>query len=446
MSIFRFFTQCFLLLLLLILPASEVYSQGSWEDSVLKSRKLLQEARVKSSEKSIQITIRNVDISHYPEIKIIVEAFNIYGEPLDTLRSDNLTVLENGVEKKVISVEKISVNERVPVDFIFVIDQTGSMQSHIDAVRKKISGFASFLLQRGIDYNLGLVLFSDFIEKTYQPTQNVHEFLKWLARVKAKGGGDAQENALKAMERAAKMNFRPSANRVIVLITDAPYHQAGENGRGKTTQTTQSIIKLLNDNEIRVFSIVPLRLKNYGFISYGTRGNVYDIDYPFSAILNNFSNQLTNLYALKYRTDKPAIPDSIDIALINEKKQELTRKTIPIVELGRKLIIENMLYATASSNLPPKVPELEVLTEFMKNKPNVVILVEGHTDAIGSYKVNDRLSLQRAESVKKYLVKNKISPHRIKTKGIGERRPIASNSTAFGRRLNRRTEIIIIAK
>ncbi len=445
MKNFRLLTH-YSLLLILILPAINAFSQGSWEDSVLKSRRLLQQARVKSSEKEIQVTIRNVDISNYPEIKIIVEAFNIYGEPLDTLRAYNLTVLENGIEKKVISVDKISVKERVPVDFIFVIDQTGSMQSHINAVRKKISGFASFLLQRGIDYNLGLVLFSDYIEKTHQPTQDVHKFLKWLSRVKAKGGGDSQENALKAMERATKMKFRPSANRVIVLITDAPYHQAGENGRGKTNHTTQSIIKLLNDNEMRVFSIVPLRLENYKLISYGTRGNVYDIDYPFSAILDNFSTQLTNLYALKYRTDKPAIPDSIDIALINEKKQELTRKTIPIVELGRKLIIENMLYATASSNLPSKVPELEVMTEFMKNKPNVVIMVEGHTDAVGSHRINDRLSLQRAESVKQYLLKNKISAHRIKTKGLGERKPIASNRTNFGRKLNRRTEIIIIAK
>jgi outer membrane protein OmpA-like peptidoglycan-associated protein len=96
--------------------------------------------------------------------------------------------------------------------------------------------------------------------------------------------------------------------------------------------------------------------------------------------------------------------------------------------------------------LPDTVPELEVLTEFMNNRKNVVVMIEGHTDAIGSYATNDRLSKQRAESVKRYLIKNGIASRRIKTAGYGERRPIASNKTEFGRKLNRRTEIIIIAK
>jgi outer membrane protein OmpA-like peptidoglycan-associated protein len=191
---------------------------------------------------------------------------------------------------------------------------------------------------------------------------------------------------------------------------------------------------------------VPQKLKDYEYIANATRGAVYDMDYPIAVIMNNFSSQLTNLYALRYRTDKPAIPDSIDISVINELKQELTRKTIPIVELGRKLIIENMLYPTGKADLPIKVQELEVLTEFMNNRPNVVVMIEGHTDGIGTDAVNDKLSLQRAESVKKYLTINGINPDRIKTKGYGKRRPIASNLTDFGRKLNRRTEIVIIAK
>jgi outer membrane protein OmpA-like peptidoglycan-associated protein len=142
----------------------------------------------------------------------------------------------------------------------------------------------------------------------------------------------------------------------------------------------------------------------------------------------------------------PAIPDSINIALLNEEKRELVRKTIPIVELGRKLIIENLLYETGKSDLPERVQELEVLFEFMTNKPNVVILVEGHTDDVGSNKLNDALSLRRAESVKTYLIRKGIKPNRIKTVGYGESRPIVANNTDWGRRLNRRTEIVIVAK
>lgn len=92
------------------------------------------------------------------------------------------------------------------------------------------------------------------------------------------------------------------------------------------------------------------------------------------------------------------------------------------------------------------VVELEVLTDFMTNRQNVVILVEGHTDDRGSHALNDRLSNGRAESVKRYLIKKGINPNRIRTKGYGKRKPIASNLTEFGRKMNRRTEIVIIAK
>ncbi len=433
---------------LLFLMSSISYSSEEKDipDSVNKAQYLLHETKVKASEKSIEITIRNVDISKFPEINIIVEAFNNAGEPLDSLSPKGLTVLENGEQKPVISVNRISVKERVPVDFIFIIDVTGSMQKFIDQMKNYLTSFTTSLIRRGIDYRLGLILFSDYVDKTYQPTDNVMNFLAWLNPVKSAGGGDEKENALEALKEASKLKFRPSANRVGILITDAPYHQRGEKGDGQTLETQNTIIDLLNKTDFRLFSIVPPRLFEYKQISTKTRGKAYDIEYPFSTILDNFSNQLTNLFALKYRTDQAAIPDSINIALINEKKLELVRKTIPIVELGRKLIIENLLYDLNSSLLPDSVSELEVLKQFMANKPNVIIMVEGHTDDRGSHQLNNRLSLQRAESVKKYLVSRGITASRIKTVGFGKRKPIAANDTDFGRRLNRRTEIVIVAK
>jgi len=406
----------------------------------------MKQASVSTAKKGIKLTIRNVDIGKFPEVNIIVEAFNYYGEPLDTLLPNEVTVMENGKEKKVLEVKKISVKERVPVDFVFVIDITGSMQKYIDATKNYISTFTTSLVQRGIDYRIGLILFSDIVEKTYEPTDNVRTFLTWLAPVRSYGGGDEKENALEALSAASELKFRPAANKVVVVITDAPFHQLGEKGEGFSRFSTKSISKLLVDNEMRVFSIVPPKLREYQKISEETRGNTFDIDYPFSTILDNFSNQLTNLFAIRYRTDLPAIPDSINIALLNESKKELVRKTIPIVELGRKLIIENLLYPTGSADLPESIQELDVLCEFMNNKPNVVILIEGHTDEVGSHRVNDALSRRRAESVKRYIMKCGISPKRIQTIGYGERRPIASNATEWGRRLNRRTEIVIVAK
>jgi outer membrane protein OmpA-like peptidoglycan-associated protein len=202
----------------------------------------------------------------------------------------------------------------------------------------------------------------------------------------------------------------------------------------------------LKNNDVRVFCITPPYLEEYKLIAEATRGNTYDMDYPFNAILNNFSNQLTNLYAIRYKTTKAAIPDSIDIALFNEQKKLITNKTIPIVELGRKLIIQDLLFGLGKAEIPEDTPQLDILMEFMKNRQNVTIMIEGHTDNIGSHAVNDRLSLVRANVVRDYLIQKGINPKRIKTTGYGERRPIASNDTEFGRKLNRRTEIVIISK
>lgn len=411
-----------------------------------QEKKLLKETKVRTTEKSLDLTIRNVDITHYPEIQLILEAFNIYGEPLDTLRADQLHVFEEGVEKKIISIKKISTSERVPVDFVFVLDKTGTMQKYMDAVQENIQKFSNSLLARGIDFRLGLILYSDVVEKIFQPTDNVVSFINWIKSVRAAGGNDEKENTLEALKFATKVNYRKAANRVVVLITDAQYHQKGENGDGVTDQTTKSITQLLEKNEVRTFAIVPPKLEEYKYIAESNRGKVFDIEFPFSTILNNFSTQLTNLYALKYSTGMPAIPDSLDISILDEHREELVRKTVPIIELGRKMIIDNLLYKTGISELNDTVPELEVLVEYMQSKPAVEILIEGHTDNVGSNSLNDRLSLARAESVKRYLMKKGIKESRIKTTGYGKRKPIASNETEFGKRLNRRTEVIIIAK
>lgn len=441
-------------ILLIVLFAANNSAKGQNEllssnqiDTMQRARDILKDAKVESSRREIEITVRSVDISNFPTIKIMIEAYNKLGDPLDTLSSENLTVFENGTEKKVLNVEKIPAAENVPVDFVFLIDVTGSMQLQINSVKSNITSFTQSLVKRGIDYRIGLVLYSDDIEKVYNPTSNVLDFLAWINPVRAKGGGDEKENALEAIEAACKqVKWRNEANRVAVLITDAPYHQRGEDGHGVTDQTTETSIELMQKYDVRLFSIVPPKLTNYKFMSSKTRGTFYDIDYPFSTILDNFSNQLTNLFNLIYKSDEETVPDSIEIALFSTDRRQLVKKTIPIVELGRKLIIENLLFQTASANLPIAIRELDILADFMQAKPNIEILIEGHTDAIGTHEVNDALSLRRAESVKQYLIKAGINANKMKTTGYGERKPLASNENEFGRRLNRRTEIVIIAK
>ncbi|MBL0321455.1 MAG: VWA domain-containing protein [Ignavibacteria bacterium] len=177
---------------------------------------------MKSSLDGVRMTIQNVDITRFPTIKLIVEVLDDSARVMDTIDPKTLTVVENGVQKPVINVEKVTIQERIPVDFMFLVDITGTMQAHINGVKDNIEGFVEALRNRGIEYRLGLVLFSDFVERSYQPTSDVKEFLSWMAKVYASGGFDEKENALEAIKDVARTKWVPAANRVAVIITDAP--------------------------------------------------------------------------------------------------------------------------------------------------------------------------------------------------------------------------------
>ena len=412
-----------------------------------KNRELLKNLETQAAQQEIDITIKSLEITNFPEIKLIIEAYNKLGEPLDTLFPNQVTIYESGKQFIPHSIVKIPVANNHPWDLVFVIDVTGSMQPQIDGVVNNINSFVSNLENRGIDYRLGLILFTDNIEKVYQPTTSVDVFLSWLKVVKAVGGGDEKENALEALVAITKrITFRPEANRVAILITDAPYHQKSEKGDGTTKETTESIIDSMNKHDIRVFTITPAKWKNYRYISSKTRGTNYDIGYNFSSVLENFTRQITNLFLVTYISTKDVIPDSIEIGLFDQEFSRIIKKTIPIIELGRKLIIENLLFQTARYELPNNVKELDILANFMNSKPEITITIEGHTDWVGSNEVNDVLSQRRAESVKNYLINKGVSSKRMETVGFGKRKPIASNETEFGRSLNRRTEIVITAR
>ena len=74
----------------------------------------------------------------------------------------------------------------------------------------------------------------------------------------------------------------------------------------------------------------------------------------------------------------------------------------------------------------------------------MVIQLEGHTDYRGSKRLNYELSEERVEAVKDYLVKNGISPKRIKTKAFGGSNPLVREQSLEASRINRRVEVRIL--
>jgi outer membrane protein OmpA-like peptidoglycan-associated protein len=118
-------------------------------------------------------------------------------------------------------------------------------------------------------------------------------------------------------------------------------------------------------------------------------------------------------------------------------KAERTARGI-VVTLG------DVLFDLNKATLAPgAMGVVDRLAEFMRNHPNKTVLIEGHTDSLGSHSYNQSLSESRAYSVRSALIMRGIEPERIQTRGFGETRPLVGNSTPEGRQRNRRVEVII---
>lgn len=138
---------------------------------------------------------------------------------------------------------------------------------------------------------------------------------------------------------------------------------------------------------------------------------------------------------------------SENVQLSKKEGYKEYKKEIKLVNISRgsKVVLRNIFFETGSANVTrSSMPELKKLASLMKNNPQLRIEVSGHTDNVGDAQLNMQLSQQRAESVKKQLIRMGVARDRLVAKGYGETMPVADNSTEWGRAKNRRTEFKIL--
>ncbi|WP_299454599.1 OmpA family protein [uncultured Microscilla sp.] len=106
---------------------------------------------------------------------------------------------------------------------------------------------------------------------------------------------------------------------------------------------------------------------------------------------------------------------------------------------------QGLLFPSGSPQISPGTyTQLNAIVKLLKRYPKVHLLIEGHTDNVGSTQKNKTLSLKRANFVQAYFVRQGIAAHRLKVAGKGSIVPITSNKTAVGRSKNRRIEVRLI--
>lgn len=121
-------------------------------------------------------------------------------------------------------------------------------------------------------------------------------------------------------------------------------------------------------------------------------------------------------------------------------------KDVPMkpIKAGESMVLKNIFFDTDKYDLKDESKiELGKLINFLKKNPTIRFEISGHTDNVGTKPYNQGLSERRAQSVYDYLLKNGIPADRMASKGYGDTKPLADNTTEAGRKQNRRTEFLI---
>lgn len=148
-------------------------------------------------------------------------------------------------------------------------------------------------------------------------------------------------------------------------------------------------------------------------------------------------------------TAQTATDAALASAAVAAKEADELQRQIDVLQAeatdrGLVLTLGDVLFGTGRSDLTSGgTNTLDKLVVFLNNYPDRNVVIEGHTDDVGSLDMNQTLSQHRADSVKFYLVQQGIRHKRLAASGMGETQPIADNQSPSGRQQNRRVEVII---
>ncbi len=189
---------------------------------------------------------------------------------------------------------------------------------------------------------------------------------------------------------------------------------------GDPINATLSLVSLTNDSTL------------YQFESDGKTGEFMML-YPEKAISGLYVEKKGYLPKI-YNVERDRIND------VKGLKIELT----PVAS-GEEFVFENIFFAFDKYELEEQsLSSLKRLLKFLKDNPNVNILISGHTDNVGNAVYNQELSLQRAKSVQNYLVGEGLHPGRVLIEGKGDKEPMVPNNTVENQALNRRITVKVL--
>lgn len=186
----------------------------------------------------------------------------------------------------------------------------------------------------------------------------------------------------------------------------------------------------------------------YQSLPYGNRiGTLNNTMYSFPMFDNerySITVEAIGYSTVKYMLD-PAEVNSQNQIIKDIELTHLTGKAETKHEVGKVLRLDNLIFEVAKSKIDPdSYTELDLVVNMMNENANMVIQLEGHTDYLGDPAKNLKLSEQRVDAVRDYLISKGIPKKRVKLKAFGGTQPLSRDNTPEGHRLNRRVELRIL--
>lgn len=141
----------------------------------------------------------------------------------------------------------------------------------------------------------------------------------------------------------------------------------------------------------------------------------------------------------------------VDMAYLSQKQVVDSKITANFqlnkIDVGSTMVLDNIFFETNKATIKTEsAAELARLAALLVENPSIRMEISGHTDNVGSYRVNQKLSEARAKSVVDYMISQGVTADRLEYKGYAFNQPIADNNTADGRAKNRRVEFKVISK
>jgi FHA domain-containing protein/integrin beta-like protein len=284
----------------------------------------------------LQVTLGNPGLTHFDSDGGVELDFGLTdqaGQPVGNLTKDNIEVREDGAVARILYFR--GKGQGRPVDIVFVLDVTESMQPYIDAVKQTIITFAHDLAANNRDYRLGLVTFEDYVVSQYPDcnceyrntmTSDVQKFIGWVGTLHATGGGDIPEDQLDGLAYAASLPFRPEAQGIVILVSDAPPHVAGDGpdregdegyrlhhpdpNADVTEETGPKVAALYQKNGLTFYAVAPppFSAPEYAGIVEATHGRLYNIvteQNRFPDLVREIGHSIATEYSLTYLTPRP---------------------------------------------------------------------------------------------------------------------------------------------